>query len=155
MAKFVGAVRAGSGYVDLDEEDAFLDIKAMFKRKGVDAAAGDVGLQHLLVDAKDFFESFGDTQEEAVRDVAEEKGVILCDVAGEKEDGEPDESDEEFSFIVSLSKQGKVGTLHRRGGCWRAARFAFGSYEWLVDLPAEPPTWWVSGCGMPPTWWVS
>ena len=119
------------------QEDAILDLKGMFDRKGVDAAAGEAGLQHLLVDAKDFFEGFGGVQDKGVKDAKVEKSVVPCEVAEEKEDGEPDESDEEFSFIVSLSKRGKVGTLHRRGGCWRAVRFAFGSYEVWSDPPAE------------------
>ena len=44
--------RTDIGYTDLDEEDAILDIKGGFGRKGVDVQEGDEAIRVLMVETK-------------------------------------------------------------------------------------------------------
>ena len=56
----------------------------------------------------------------------------------EEERPEPEDSDDEYEYIVALTGRGRRSTLHRRGGCWTANRLSCGSYEFLLgpDRPA-------------------
>ena len=131
MHRFVANARSLEGYVDLDEEDAILDVRRLFGKRGVDPEAGERELKRLMSRSKVFFES-------AVV-VVQDNGVdTKLNEPGLARDGGPDsDEDEDYQYIVALANRGRRSTLHRRGGCWRAKRLAFGSYELRAELPGE------------------
>ena len=122
--------RGENGFALLDEENAILDTSRLFERKGIGLDAGKVSMGRLIEKAKAFFVEIGGE----VEDPAEKAITNLDRVSEMKEDKTKDdseESDAEYEFVVSLAQRGAKASLHRRGGCWRARRMAFGSYEVL------------------------
>ena len=55
------------------------------------------------------------------------------------------DSEENYDFIVSVTKRGAWSTSHRKGGCWRAKKAAFASYE-LVEGPEPLPGFYNRKC---------
>ena len=51
--------------------------------------------------------------------------------------GEEAEEGKEGDYVISHTRRGAQLTLHRRHGCWRAARLAFAEYE-VVPGPTAP-----------------
>ena len=127
---FVVGARAPGGFADLDEEDAILDTRRLFEKRGVDMVAGGAAVRQLVVYSKAFF-----ADAPVVVDPLEVKAV-----EGEVPAAEPDSDEGETAeFVVALACRGSRATLHRRDGCWRARRLAFRSFEFVAgpELPGE------------------
>ena len=134
VAMFVAKARAAEGYQDLDEEDGLLDVRRLFARKRVDGPAGEAEVQRLLDISKRHFTSCAVVvPDEAAHKVDEEQ---FQEVIDEKPIMDEEEAND-YEFIVALAGRGRKATLHRRGGCWRARRLSFTSYE-LVAGPGAP-----------------
>ena len=130
VQQFTAKARSPAGFADLDEEDAILDMRRLFAKRGVDLVEGEAALKSMIDLSRNFFFRAAVVVADEAELKPREAGVI-CDA--------PDDSDDaaEFSYIVALTDRSRKSTLHRRDGCWRARRFAFGSFELLPGLP-EP-----------------
>ena len=97
MAKFTKAIRCGDGFVDIDEEDAILDLQKVFEKRMIDKVAGLKAVHELVNVAKVFFVTLGAVSLDAgaagplVVDEPEKKtGELKRDIAteeGESEEG--------------------------------------------------------------------
>ena len=118
LAQYVSKVRSENGFVDLDEEDAILDLRRVFGMRCIDVDKAENELRTLIKGAKDFFAGFaGFAQAGAWETTAcmEQKSEIakvdLTEGAGLEVD-EGEESDQDYKFIVALARRGKQSTLH-------------------------------------------
>ena len=126
---FVSKARSLDGFADLDEEDAILDGRRLFQKRGVEAEVGEKGLAELLAASKAFFSAaVVVVQDGAVDGKVGEAGLVL-------EAGGDSDQDEDYLFIIAATDRGRKATLHRKAGCWRAQRLAFGSYEFVKEMP--------------------
>ena len=122
--------RSPKGYVDLDEDDAIRDTKRIFEKRGIDQSRGEAEVTRLLKISKDFFAGVAVVVPDVVEPVPDNVKVDI----------DKDSDDEDvYEFIISLAARGKKATLHRRAGCWRSRKLAFGSFELLAgpNMPQE------------------
>ena len=128
---FVSKARSLDGFVDLDEEDAILDGRRLFQKRGVDTEEGEKALTALLAASKAFFAAAVVVVQDGALDG---KGT---DAGPALEAGGDSDQEADYQYIVASTGRGRRATLHRRAGCWRAQRLAFGSYEFAQVLPDE------------------
>ena len=133
---FARAAGNMSGFVDLDEEDAILDLQKVFEKRISDKVLGMKCINELIQVSKEFFKVQASEVVDLKDQVMEGRAA---EELNEQATAEAEESEDEFSFIISVSKRGSKATLHKKEGCWRSKRFAFGSYETVggQSLPSD------------------
>ena len=120
-------------------------MEKVFERRVADKAAGKKAMEDLLDASKEFFKNMGDV-DMGEKDAAEKRQRGAEGPEEEEKElaykgeaiGEDEEIEESYDYIISLSHRGKKATLHRKEGCWRSKRLAFGSFE-LVGGQEVPP----------------
>ena len=136
LVTFARAAGNVNGFVDLDEEDAILDLQKVFEKRISDKISGMECVDELIRLSKDFFK----TQTSEVVDLMDHAAEgRAAEEFKEHAAAEVEDSEDEFAYIISVSKRGKKATLHKKEGCWRSKRFAFGSYETVEgqELPSD------------------
>ena len=95
------------GFTDLDEEDAVLDARRLFEKRGVDVVAGGAAVRQLVLESKAFFA----------------EAPVLVDppdlkvVEGEVPVKDPDsDEDETAEFVIALACQGEQGNASSSWG---------------------------------------
>ena len=145
VALYTSKVRDSAGFIDLDEEDAVLDARRLFVRKGLDTDKAEKELMDLIGVAKGFFRAMED-KGDIVSKFPTVAGSIepIFEKVGDVCDGDAEESEDEYEFIIAMARRNTQATLHRKNGCWRAQKLSFSAYE-LVQGPELPTAKFYTG----------
>ena len=163
VGKFVLAARGPAAFDDLDEADAIDDMQRVAVLRGGEEAVQGEDVARLLELSRKLFgrketenlefkvvEEYvseclelqmggGSVPEEALASsVSTSSAPNLARPADRLE--EKDDSDVELDakFVIASTDRGRIRTIHRVQGCWRASSLAFTEFELVAEVAPQP-----------------